>query len=394
MPEDTSNDAGPSVPPKLDLRKTGVLTGHVWPAPGGESDAGSTEAPPAIEKQPVSQPEPVAPPAAPRPAAAVEPAAPRPEAPPIVASPAKPKPAAESATPVAAAAAAVAPVAETPAPAAKRVAAKVVESKEAPAPAPAAKAKPLGSKRETSRIPLDLAAKASATAGPPKTIKIKPVAAAPVAKAAPPAQGAAKPATEAQVPGAGRDAAKRKTSRIPLEAALVADAAAKKPGAPSTIRLKRPSETAAATSTERPAAEADAKPDGDAAGKVDLGKTSRLDAAASIVPETGAPTRRKTIRVKRPSQGQTVKGLSVARSAEQPAIQVGAAPAVGLEPATEEVAKAGWFSNLCAIAAVLVACVVIYMLLAQAFGPDSSLTRLSYGMPELNLAWPGKRSVN
>ena len=45
------------------------------------------------------------------------------------------------------------------------------------------------------------------------------------------------------------------------------------------------------------------------------------------------------------------------------------------------------------VAAMLVISLTIYMFAAQAFGPNVSLTRLSYGAPGLDLPWPGKLSA-
>jgi hypothetical protein len=50
--------------------------------------------------------------------------------------------------------------------------------------------------------------------------------------------------------------------------------------------------------------------------------------------------------------------------------------------------------SLVATAAILVALVATYLLASQAFGPDICLTRLSYGAPDLDLAWPGKITLN
>jgi hypothetical protein len=195
----------------------------------------------------------------------------------------------------------------------------------------------------------------------------------------------AAPAATAASAAAGSDG-KRQTSRIPLELALAADAGNKgEAGAPKTIRLKRPGEqaTVKAGPTGAEAAPAD---------RGALGKTSRLDEA--VEDDAGTPTRRKTIRVKRPTQGQG-SIVSVARSEEEGEEQTMATPAPSprMQPPTPleaEPEKVGWLYGLCGIAATIAACLVIYVLVAQAYGPDGSLTPLSYGAPGLELSWTGE----
>jgi len=185
-------------------------------------------------------------------------------------------------------------------------------------------------KRETSRIPLD-AAKPAAGDGP-STIRIKPAAA---------------PAT-IRVGGADAveaGAAKRTTSRISLESVLGAEGA--KPGAeggPRTIRLKRPGTPASA------------------------GEGAEMG---------GTPTIKRTVRVKR------------AVETEKPTVARTAPEDMALELAGAEDVVNPTFPIM-GIVAVLVVGVLIYVLMAQVFGPDSSMTQLSYGWRDADMSWPGK----
>ncbi|MGQ9662868.1 MAG: hypothetical protein ACUVWX_11120 [Kiritimatiellia bacterium] len=169
---------------------------------------------------------------------------------------------------------------------------------------------------------------------------------------------------------------KRRTSRIPLESVLSPEVTAQpeQPATPKTIRLKRPEEDAT-VKLAQPAAPAQAEQ------KAVMGKTARLD---EQVPEGAAATitRRKTIKVKRPApQAPGVTGL------EKGPMGVPVTLPVAEEPSEEE---CHWAFPVLAIAAILVLCVTIYVFAAQAFGPNISLTRLSYGAPELDLPWPDK----
>lgn len=435
MPEENSNTGGPSLPPKLDLRKTGVLKGHVWPAPGSDDQGKTPSAAEPAAAAGAESPEPVTPVAA-KPAAPAAPAADKPAATPVAVKPAAPatpvaakpaaaklvaakpaskpaaaKPAAKPAAAkpaVAAKPAAAKPAAEKPAaakvkpqldaarqgeprPATARIQVPSAKPEEGQAPEPAAaaaaaKVKPTG-KRETSKIPLAMAAPAPGLAAGAdkgtKTIKIKPAVMPAGTVGAIPAKKTPAAAEEPSAPGE----TKKKTSRIPLEAALSADVGAKeKAGAPKTIRLKRPGGKATVKATPADAAK---KPDQAQPDRGTLSKTSRLDESVADT-DAATPTRRKTIRVKRPTQVQSVKGISVARSEgapEEPAKPAGLQPPVPLEAEVETV---GWFYGLCGIAATIVACVVIYVILAQVFGPDGSMTPLSYGARGLDLSWAGE----
>ena len=232
-------------------------------------------------------------------------------------------------------------------------------------------------KSETSRIPLEMAtAMTGAPAGKPsadlKTIKIKPSASGgsqttPIVMEPSPA-GALSTKPED----------KRKTSRISLESALAIEE--NKAGQPKTIRLKKPSE--AATIKAAPALDTIK-----VAPKPGLGQTARLDDQAEEAGEdSSTPTRRKTIKVKRPTDRPSV--------AVPAASIAGRTTGVGVTvEAADEDSGISWFSVVALIAAILtlvMSVIVIYMLSAQAFGPNPCLTELASGAPTLDLGWTGK----
>lgn len=242
---------------------------------------------------------------------------------------------------------------------------------------------PAEKKRDTSRLSVDDAVKQPGDTTP-QTIRLKP------------AGGTAKvpkPGIVNQTPAADAKpvSEKRKTSRISLDAALAPEAP-QSSDAPKTIRLKKPSEAATVRvgqSNAGKAAEPKKSDTAQVSAKPEASKTSQ------IAPQGPATqTRKRTIRVKRPT-GK--RGVQVDQDAGdgQPAAAARAAPAGAPQAggAGEPVAvrdEPNWFFVFSSVAAVLVTCVIVYMFAAQAFGPNVSLTRLSYGAPELDLAWPGK----
>jgi len=238
-------------------------------------------------------------------------------------------------------------------------------------------------KKETSRIPLEEATtepsdgkgKPSAT---PKTIRIKPITKKKAA-VAPPA---------APEPASLDD--KRKTSRISLDA-VFSDTEKAEGEAPSerpkTIRLKRPTEAATIKIARRPTPPAAPSPEAvtPSEAKTVLSKTSRIDNLPEAEEEI-TPTRRKTIRVKRPTTSQPVKSLSIKRTDEETAEGLDFVPEE-LPPPPDE---PNFLFPLFAVAAMLIVCVTIYVLCAQAFGPNASLTQLSWWPSGPSLAWPDK----
>lgn len=150
-------------------------------------------------------------------------------------------------------------------------------------------------KKSTTRIPLDVTeggtADGTAAGGPnisSKTIRLTPLSAARPMTIPP----APRPAPSAS------DAAKRQTSRIPLEAALADERAAAgggatTTGAPKTIRIKRPTQSPSALPAAPAAPTVQASPD------LPKNKTSRVDAADLQAENTAQATQRKTIKIRR-----------------------------------------------------------------------------------------------
>ena len=228
-------------------------------------------------------------------------------------------------------------------------------------------------KRETSKIPLDAAKPAPGAAGP-KTIRISPAKNAAVAQMA---------AADAE----GSDDDKRKTSRISLEAALAPDGDGAAAGAPKTIKIKKPSDSSTIKAAKGPSIKAAID---------DLSKTARLDDVTDD--DAGPVTRKKTIKVKRPTQRpgvqRTVKavrpGTEGGAAVEPQAGEAGPVPAAPGLMSVQAEEKMNPFFPICAILAALIMIVTVYMFCAQAFGPNVSLTQLSYWPSGPDLAWPGK----
>ena len=240
------------------------------------------------------------------------------------------------------------------------------------------------SKKQTSRISLD-EVMSGGPAGGEKTIRLKPVGSPQAASVAEPAVIRGPAAEPAQTTEAAATAAKRKTSRISLDSVLGGTPDPSAEG-PKTIRLKRPSEAATVKlgqSSPSPVTNAPAKP----APKAPAPPVAKKTAVASD-DEEASPTRRKTIRVKRPAGGIKIKS-----SASQADADGAAASGEGISaPVSQQVKedRPNWLFLVCEIAAVLVVCATIYAFTAQACGPNASMTELSYGAPELFLSWPGR----
>jgi hypothetical protein len=226
-------------------------------------------------------------------------------------------------------------------------------------------------KRKTSRISLETVMATpkpaesptpAVTPGatPPKTIRIRPIPASGTIKAT---GGVVITSTTppSQQPPAGE---KRKTSRISLDSAVPPEKVGTEPpkpaSIPKTIQLKRPP-TVTPVSGEVPPA-TPVEPEAEASAE-------------------GTPTKRKTIKVKRPGEQITLP----TGTAHIPAPAAAAAIPVPM-PAD----RPSWIWHVITIAAILVMGVVIYVLAAQAFGPNVSLTELSCWKEGPNLPWPGK----
>jgi hypothetical protein len=276
----------------------------------------------------------------------------------------------------------------------------------APAQNPTVSIKPLGppavpgaapvSKRETSRIPLEMAKPPLGTAAKPvpgpTTIRVKPVVirqTVDLAQAVPDSSGAAPQAAPAVAapPPVPPASGKSKTSRISLESVLGAQPGVSSQTAeitppegddePRTIRIKRASER---PTVQKSAGAAPQQP----APQPTLGQTARLELPPETPPialaEAGgqSPTRKKTIKVRRPGMEGEEEGAPAAVARPQPVAQ----------PTTTDVPH--WAFGVVASLTVLVFVVLIWVLMAQTFGRNISLTTLSYGWPECDLHWFGK----
>ena len=360
MAGDSEKSGSDALPPKLDLRKKGLLRDMRPGRPATQAKAPPSETPasrlrPQAGAEAMKRPIPIFRPGTPQ---TQKPAAPSvPGAKPIVFA-GKPTPA-------------VAQKSDLPG----RTKAEDIARKPA-------------SKKETSRISLE-----AATSVPdlereqqpklPGTIRVKPKAAGPPAERP-------RPETLSQpspLPPAGMLSDKRKTSRISLETALSREGGiAKAPAAgPKTIKLKRPSEAPTVKISRPPEVTAVKDKEAVAAGKAALSKTARLDLVPALAPaRSAAPgkaeqpagrhegmfqTRPKTIRVKRPTPQAEVSALSAAGIAKEEKAKA-ETPAI-------EVDEPGAVFAFIALAAVLLVVVLIYVLTTQAY-------------PQLNLAWPGK----
>ncbi len=197
--------------------------------------------------------------------------------------------------------------------------------------------------------------------GAPKTIKIQRPSEAATIKLnrpgpAPAATPAAPPLSQAQ--------AKRQTSRISLQEAFVAPAegqtaaptdSSAPSGGPKTIRIKRPGDSGGAPAQESIPAPA---PSGAPSPEPGL--------------EAGPPTQRKTIKLRRPGGGEGEARHSP--TLPKAAADFAAAQAAGPAADTDE---PGVIFAVVSLVAVLVCCVMVYMLCAQA-------------LPSLGLTWPGQ----
>jgi hypothetical protein len=222
---------------------------------------------------------------------------------------------------------------------------------------------PTPPKKQTSRLTMVPADAGQATA---KTIRLAPAPAKPAALPTlpPPVPAPAPPPlTGRLVPP--EEAAKSKTSRIPLEAAVGPEqAAGEQAGVPKTIRIKRPGSAATWKVPKAPGPEEEAPA---APAEAAKSKTAQID-VSGIAPEApGQATQRKTIKIRRPD-GTTGPTRPAGRT-----LQV-----ARLEPELEEelageVEGPGIVYSIVAIAAVCVAAFVVYVIVAQ-FNPGMSAT--------------------
>lgn len=228
-----------------------------------------------------------------------------------------------------------------------------------PGPATTA-ARPVTSKRETSRIPYDSAksvalAQGGVEASGPTTIRIKPAMGKATVDLKP--FPVSEPLSPAAAAGMDEDIIKRKTSRISLDSATSQEDASESDDAPRTIRLKRPGEPAAGGAP----------------------RSLSADTAAVSMEGGDSGTRKKTVKLRRPG----ADGVPSAAEAA-PAMDVVRAPAM---PKTDSI---HWTFGVFAVAAMLVAAVSVYVLLAQLTGANLCLTQLSVFWPSADLPWVNK----
>ena len=218
-------------------------------------------------------------------------------------------------------------------------------------------------KKATSRVELQEArggaAEVGANATGPKTIRIKPTKLPPQSK----------PTAAA---GAADHDPKRQTSRISLESALAGTDSVAADSGPKTIRLKRPSET----------------PSVKLGGDGNLSKTAQIDTDAAGIP---TPTQKRTIKMKRPAGRPGVKIKTGARAGGPASAGATPTPTAIQTAPTPKTDGAHWTFITFSILGLLLTAAVIYVLAAQAVGPNHSLTQLSSYKQGPDLPMAGKR---
>ena len=368
MADKETNEGGPTLPPKLDLRKSGVIKSQEstcsessepknkerTSAGPASSDAPATKAPIGIPKpgagaKPVFRPS----------SAGVKVTRPGSSKSPVGLKSVKPK-----------------IVREEPSSEANQTSSAKVEASKIKLPP----AKPGASETVRPKAVASVASKKDTTKILLEAAKPKPVGT--IDSTEPPSSLLiSSPDETAQMPASPKPKiasieGKSKPSRIPLEAALGegvgTDDASE--ATPKTIRIKRPggSGPAVKTATAKPVA---ARQPGITAGA----------AKADSIDEGGAAkglTRKKTVVVKRSPAGGA-KNLAVSRT------QSGAMPAAAVvKPASVQAHEPGALTGIMAFVAVLITSALIYMLTAQVMGPDKSPISYATGAP--SLPFPGK----
>ena len=228
----------------------------------------------------------------------------------------------------------------------------------------------------TSRIQLPEGA--SAEAGAPATVKMKPIS--PITPAAakpitplqpqtPPVPGAnplpagPKPPSAAQV-----QAAKSKTSRISLDSAI--GVAPVSPAAPKTIKLKRPVDLGAPKPVAAPSPKSATAP---------LHQTSKVPASA-VPEESASVTQKKTLKIKRPGlahQAPAAEAAPEGAPAEDPNFQ-NLSPIADLNALPQKESSA--FTAVALTVSILAAVTVILLTLclgAHAIGPAAGPNSLA-----------------
>ena len=242
-------------------------------------------------------------------------------------------------------------------------------------------------KRKTTRVDLPLTANLTGTTDDTaefKTVKLRPMP-PPQPGAAPLPEGT-KPLSPSQV-----EATKSKTSRISLEAALGANEGLDA-GAPKTIRLKRPSELKSGATGQIAipmATAATLRKTGlvpPAAGLPQQSMTARLPtqalppdvAAPAAETEEASPTRRKTIKIKRPSVSTGIK-INVGQQAagDGEASDTEDMQQLSLPPGMQPIGVPDTVNPVFVVAAavaLLLTLGLVWILAAQTFGPNAAIT--------------------
>ena len=218
---------------------------------------------------------------------------------------------------------------------------------------------PLNKKR-TARISLDQvtaepgAAAASGAGLASKTIRLAPAMSGQVS--AMPLASVGKAMTGIFV----ADDGKRKTSRISLDAVMpqLEAAASSSDAPPKTIKIKRPTMSVPSTMPSMQVNEPAGSPPSEPGSK---SQTAHVDIPPEAMAAEGQQTQKKTIKIRRAEGGGTEpKGaprtVSISRN-----------EAEGAASETEQVAVPHWSFVLVASAAVVTMCVMLYVLMAQAY---------------------------
>ncbi|MBA4389148.1 MAG: hypothetical protein C0404_14340 [Verrucomicrobia bacterium] len=246
-------------------------------------------------------------------------------------------------------------------------------------------------KKKTSRIPLETAMAVPSTGETQtvKTIRIKPAPTASPLKMQTESQMPA-PAAPVGIPSAPPASTpsdpKRKTSRISLEAAMAINEQGAEAGeGPKTIKLRKPSEMPTLKAPQQPAvAGLQPAPAASPGGTAPLDATAALDSVAEAAGEgEQTPTKRKTIKVKKPTQRSEPMEGGGGFESRRPSIAVSVAPSV-----VED--NPHWIFAIFGTAAVIVAALVLWVILAQWMGPNYSLTQYSYKIDGADLPWQDK----
>ncbi len=166
---------------------------------------------------------------------------------------------------------------------------------------------------------------------------------------------------------------KRQTSRISLESVLGNEGET----GPKTIKLKRPGISTVKVQGLEPS-------------EVDepRNKTAMIVLPIEHAGEDTPDTQKKTIKVKRPSARPSLRTSASGEAGGGSSPTLFAPPSKSLVPDD----SAHWTFILAGCAATLITGVLIYVFCAQTFGPNLSLTPLSYsgGGSTTELPWPGR----